>query len=397
MIVWVCGINYKTASLPEREKLAMAWQNQAEFLASAKTHVNLDSITVVITCNRIECYIIAEDLDSWFLWLTKTYHINSAWFLQNGYVLQGNSALEHILNVASGIDSMVVGENQILGQLKKSYQLAMELGTISGMGNNLFAWVFRQAKQIRTNSGLGEHHVSVASVAVQWLKNKLHKLHQAKIMLIGSGDTAHLVAKYLKDYGCEKFYLATRTLEHATALAHNINAELINVLEISKYLADVDVVITATNCPVPFIDRATLDNVTIINKLYLLDLAMPRNINPDVQNNNNIELINLDELACIVTQGQALRVKAAAIAQNMISDAVSEYCYLNYARISEYRAKATRYLQQELTQGLQKLQDNSDPKEVLTTVCNRLANKLMHMPTMWLKTAEQNIKEALEE
>jgi glutamyl-tRNA reductase len=297
---------------------------------------------------------------------------------------------------------MMLGEPQILGQMKQAYQQACRLGTVKTQLRPVFEYIFSASKRIRTLSGIGTNPISVAYAAVQ-LINRLFTNTALNVFLIGSGDTATTVAKYLHEQGIHSFMVASRTLENAHKLASNFNGKALSIGDIPQYLSRADVVISATACPLPFINKSLVEHALHQRNdapMFFLDLAVPRDIESNVSELTNVHLYNVDDLQMMITHGMDKRRIAASQAEQLIDYELNNYMRWHRSLkaksvICEYRNKMEELAQQELERTLKKLKAGTDHHETLTEFSTRLINKLTHYPTTGLRKMAWDDREDL--
>lgn len=400
MAFFVCGIHYKTAPLAVREQIAQR-MGSCEF--SPKGNHGIQEYLIVSTCNRTELYMEAHDLESAktaFCQSFETY--SSAQYL---YCHEGIEAIQHALRVACGIDSMVIGEAQILGQMKRAYVEAKALGTIKKQLRLIFHFIFSASKRIRHQSGIGHNPVSVASMATRLVETLFDEVKTLNTLIIGTGEMATLVTRYLQKQGVQNFHVASRTLENAKMLAKTLNAPSLTISEIPVYLAKVDLVVTATACPMPFIHKQMVEQAMTSRPnraLVLLDLAVPRDVEADVNELEAVSLFNIDDLHATIENNMLKKQKAAALAEEMIQQELEIYIERHRSLkanhvISDFRAQMKDLADSELQRAKQKLNNGQCQFSVLHEFSERLINKLMHLPTMGLKqAASDNRHELLE-
>lgn len=399
MVFFACGLNHKTAPLSIREQVTRTPETHAPTYLPNHIH----ELVYLSTCNRTEIYCEADNKEAVIEYFSCLHHQSATSLVPYLYLHENEHAIFHALKVASGLDSMMIGEPQIFGQLKSAYQEALQQHHISSNLRRYFQFIFSSAKRIRHQSGINQHPVSVASVAAQYVKLNMANLSSLKILVIGSGDTGHLVAKYLFQMGVREFYFTSRTQENATRLANNFNAKSVCITEFPDYLPLVDVVITATACPMPFITVAMIKPIMpkrVNSSLLMLDLAVPRDIECDVEKISGVKLINIDNLHLQIEQGLEARKKAALHAEHLLNQEMLTYENMNRSlqakeAICDYRSQMNQLANQELERALQKINQGLPAEEVLSEFSQRLVNKLTHSPTVGLRQAAVEGREEL--
>ncbi|KTD66105.1 glutamyl-tRNA reductase [Legionella spiritensis] len=403
MVFVACGLNYKTAPLEMREKIALTPTMHDTLLQKLVGHVTINEAAVLSTCNRTEIYCDTNDPDSLIPWLAQEHRLSPESLLPHVYLHHGHLGIRHTLRVASGLDSMMLGEPQILGQMKQAYQSACRIGTVKTNLRHVFEYVFSASKRIRNQSGIGTNPVSIAYAGVQLIGQFFADLNALKVFLIGSGETANLVAKYLHKQGVSQFLVASRTRENAVRLADTIGGKALTIGDIPQYLAEADVVISATACPLPFINKNLVAH-TLSKRadapMFFLDLAVPRDIEPDVGELNKVILYNIDDLQSMITKGMDQRRTAAVQAEQLIDCELDNYIRWHRSLrardvICDYRNHMQNLAHQELQRALASLAAGSSQQDVLQEFCRRLVNKLMHHPTQGLRQAAWDGREDL--
>lgn len=399
----VCGLNHKTAPLDVREQIALPMVQQDALLNQLINLTAVHEAAILSTCNRTEIYCNTDDASVLIDWLAKTHNLDVEQIKPYYYIHQAEAGVRHMLKVACGLDSMMIGESQILGQLKQTYQEACRVGTIKQTLQELFQYVFNASRRIRQVSGIGKNPVSIAYMAAQLVNNLLPDNTSLTVFLIGSGETAALVAKYLQQKGLYRFIIASRTPENAQKLAKNFAAEVIAITNIPQHLAKADIVISATTCPLPFISKELVQHALLQRQqapMIFLDLAVPRDIEPDVAQLSAVHLYNIDDLQSMTEQGMSERRTQAVQAETLIEAELEAYhlkhrAYRANDAICNYRTQMQTLAQQELERAMQKLSTGHCQFSVLNEFSARLINKLTHTPTIRLRQAAQDNQEAL--
>jgi len=402
MVFVTCGFNYKTAPLDIREKLAISSADLTPILLKLKRLPEIHEVILLSTCNRTEFYCETTSpqtlLATLCQWLSDERHCPLNQLLPYAYTFAAQDALCHLLQVASGLDSMVVGEVQILGQLKQAYSAASQAATVHSTLHHVFQYVLGETKKIRTHSGINNHPVSIASIASQ-LIYKIHPHKEAlSILLIGSGDTAKLVAKYLAQQPNTQLTIASRTFQNATQLASLYQGHSIAITDIDAYLPKMHVIISATTCPMPFIHYDLIASALKKRNpspFLLLDLAMPRNIEPNIATLPNVLLYNLDDLHQMMEKSMTQRHQAAAVAKAMIQDSLNKFqenshLHRAHSLIHKHRMQIKQLAKSELTRAQKKLLRGKNEQEVLSELSHRIVNKCLHATTAGLRKAAKD-------
>lgn len=403
MVFVACGLNHKTAPLSVREKIASNSAKQNELLQSLTNLSMVNEAAILSTCNRTEIYCETDDPSAIIPWLVKEHQLSPDLLLPYFYSHQGSQAMRHTLRVASGLDSMMLGEPQILGQMKQAFQQACHAGTVKKSLRHAFDYIFSASKRIRNLSGIGTNPVSIAYAAVQLIGQLFKDYSTIQVFLIGSGETASLVAKYLNKQGVNRFHVASRTRENAQKLADSLGGKALTIADIPQYLSQADVIITATACPLPFINKNLVEHaLTQRNNrpMFFLDLAVPRDIEPNVNELDNVTLYNIDQLQFMIDQGMKERRSAALQAEQLIESELDNYIRLHRSLranhvICDYRQQMKALAKLELQRARSRLSAGGDQDAVMREFCDRLVNKLTHLPTVGLKQAAWDGREEL--
>lgn len=403
MVFVACGLNYKTAPINVREKVAFSPAAQNFILNSLLNLPEVNEAFILSTCNRTEIYCDTQNPQILTHWLANTHQLSSDALSPYLYIHKGKQGIKHALRVASGLDSMMIGEPQILGQMKQSYQHANQLGAIKTELRPIFEYIFSASKRIRTLSGIGINPVSVAYAAAQQIGQCFADYKSLRVLLIGSGETAALIAKYLHQQGVHHFIVANRTLENAEKLANSFGGKTIPISNLAQYLPEADVVITATACPIPFINKALVTHALQQKAqapMFFLDLAVPRNIEANITELGQIHLYNIDDLQNKIEKGLEERRQAALHAEQLIENELSNYLQVQRSRkakkvICDYRTQMQHLAQKELQRALKRLSAGHCQHTVLNEFSERLVNKLTHNPTTGLKQIAQDGREDL--
>lgn len=390
-----CGINHKTAPLHIREKLTFTPENISASLIELVEQTSFKEAVILSTCNRTEFYCTGNDVKSLIEWLQQRQALDPEQLQTSLYIHQNQAAVKHILRVASGLDSMVIGEPQILGQVKTAYSFAHAAGTLGKYLRHLFDYVFFTTKQVRAQTTLGKYPVSLAYAAVDLAKHIFADLSQNTALLIGAGETVELAARHLLSTGMKNIYVANRTLARAEKLANQINAQAITLDMIPHCLAKIDMVITATTSPLPILGKGMIESALKQRKhrpIFMVDLAVPRDIEPEVSKLTDVYLYTVDDLQHIIQQNLNHRQNAAKEAEMIICEKADDYMHhlkvLKAAPIIRaYRDKANTIRQQELTKALCLLQQGLTPAQALERLANNITNKMLHAPSVKMRDA----------
>lgn len=392
------GLNHKTAPVDVREKVAFGPAELPGALQALAGPAGVQEGLIVSTCNRTELYCaqdgrLGEDPAEWL----------ERWHGQPGlgehlYRLEGDAAIEHLFGVASGLDSMVIGEPQILGQLKDAYRAAQEAGTAGALLNRLFQATFAVAKRVRTETGIGANAVSVASAAVGLARQIFSGLERHTALLVGAGETIALTARHLHAHGLGRMIIANRTLSRAEALASEFNAAAITLEALPHHLAAADIVIASTASPVPVITLRDTKAALAARRrkpIFMVDIAIPRDIEPEVGELEDIYLYSLDDLQQFIRENLQARHDAAEQARTLIAEEVHRFHATLRGQdavpaIRALRAAAESRRAQTLEQAQRLLAGGKTPEEALEYLATTLTARLIHAPTQALREAGEH-------
>lgn len=399
MSLLVIGINHKSAPLAIRERVNFAPETMSEALAEALTSAQLDEVAILSTCNRTEIFAIvgdAHDSGARLLdWLGQYHRVPTDELRASIYLHSERAALQHMMQVASGLDSMILGEPQILGQMKSAFAVAAHSGSIASELGRIFPQVFAIAKRVRTDTAIGENPVSVAYAAVNLTQHIFSDLSQSRALLIGAGETIELVAKHLNEKGVRDIVVANRTLGRARELAEQFHAEAILLADIPEQLAKADIVISSTASQLPILGKGAVEHALKLRKhkpIFMLDLAVPRDIEEQVGELDDIYLYTVDDLKEIVDEGRKQRESEARKADVIIAAGVDEFYQqlraLNaVSTVKDLRSKAEALRDAEVEKALRALARGDAPESVLAGLARNLTNKLLHSPSSQMRRA----------
>ena len=398
MALLAFGLNHTTAPLEVREKVTFDEGVLGDALNELTGETGIDEAAILSTCNRTEIYCTLNAVDqAWPIDWFSDYHGCGKNEL-HGYLYThpDAGAVKHVLRVASGLDSMVVGEPQVLGQLKRAYQTAREAGSIGKMLNRLFQHSFKVAKDVRSNTMIGNHPVSVAYAAVRLARQIFGDLSRHTALLIGAGETIELAAKHLHDSGLHKMIVANRSPERAQKLAQQYSAYAITLNEIPRHLDEADIVISSTASRRPILRKDVIEAAVLARRhkpVFILDIAVPRDVEPGVGELEDVYLYSVDDLKSIIDDNIRSRREAVTQAEQIIDTEVAQFMdWVNsqdaVATIRALRNQAQRVRADVLEAALQKLRLGAAPEDLLHEVTHTLTNKLIHPPSARLNKYE---------
>ena len=397
MTLIALGVNHRTAALETRERVAFAPEMMVPSLREGFQESRADDFVILSTCNRTELYASGEAVsgDALLNWLLKVGRLEAHDLKGCTYILHEDDAVTHMMKVASGLDSMVLGEPQILGQMKAAYAVAQEAGTLSGALHQVFHQVFTTAKRVRSETAIGENPVSVAYAAVSLAQRIFARLQDIHALLIGAGETIELLARHLHEQGVGRITVANRTLARAREMAERFGAEAILLADIHDRLPEADVVISSTASQLPVLGKGAVESALKRRKhkpIFMVDIAVPRDIEPEVGKLDDVYLYTVDDLKSVIEVNMRRREDAASQAERIIAEGVESWRKQlrgqNAAStIREFRAALGSVRDAELDKALNGLAQGQAPEQILRQLAHSLTNKLLHTPTMQLKQA----------
>jgi glutamyl-tRNA reductase len=395
----VVGINHRTAPVDIREKVVFDGGDLPMALRELSALEAVRESVIVSTCNRTEIYCHTADIQVELAsWLEQWHDLAARSIHDCIYRHEGSHAVGHIFNVATGLDSMVLGEPQILGQLKDAYRAAQQEGATGPYLNRLFQAAFSVAKRVRTQTRIGANAVSVASAAVSLARNVFERFDQHTALLVGAGETIALAARHLHAHGLKRMIIANRSLERANELALEFQASAVTLDALHVHLPEADIVITSTASPTPVITREAVVHALKIRKrrpIFMVDIAVPRDIDPRVAELEDIYLYGIDDIESVVSENQASRRTAARDADKLIIGEVLQFeqqmkTLDAVPAIRQLRDDADALKAQTLAQAQRMLARGRNPAEVMEFLASTLTNRLMHTPSQRLREAAEN-------
>ena len=401
----ILGINHKTAPVSLREKVAF---NEDRLVAALRTLLQESGVAEVVilsTCNRTEVYWAGSasgaELSQWL----ERHHGNNLDLASSLYVHQERRAIEHAFSVASGLDSMVLGEVQILGQLKDAYRVAQETGSTGPTLNKLFQAAFSAAKRVRSETQIGANAVSLASATVKLARRMYSDLSAQTALLIGAGEMIALTARHFAAAGVKRMVIANRTLSRAQTLAAELKGYAVDLGQLQKELAEADIVISCTASPDPMITKSAAAAALRTRRhrpIFMVDLAVPRDIEPAVADLEDIYLFSIDDLQQLVDENRQSREVAAGGARLLIDEEVARFVVEARAKdagpaIRALRQQSDAIRAQTLDQARRLLHAGKPADEALEYLANTLTNRLLHAPIQALRAASEATDKALAE
>lgn len=391
MNLYVYGLNHRSAPLVVREQAMIAHERLIPALHSILNEDGVLEAVILSTCNRCELYAIADNGLRLEQWMAKQHHKGHGNYKEYTYLHSGVEAIAHLLRVAIGLDAQVMGEPQILGQVKAAFATALEVGAAGPELNHLFQHIFNSAKTIRNDTGLGAHAISASYLTWLMMQRCVPMDQSVSITLVGAGEMIANLVPYLRSPQLN-VTIINRTLEHATDLLPT--AKVLPHTALLESLAECDIAVFATESYHPLVTREVLEPLLQRRSkpLYCMDLALPRNVEASVAECANVNLFNLDDIQLWVDENQDKRLQAAVLAEEAI-----QAHSLHYQKrletiefdelIKSYRRKINSLRELELNKAMQKLQEGADASMVLQEFSHALANKIMHHPSQALNQA----------
>ena len=393
MAVWALGLNHTTAPLDLRGRFAFALDQLAPTLHSlrhsfgANRHPDVEA-AIISTCNRTEIYCAGDQaaLDHTVGWLAQSGGVSPALLRSHAYTLDGGQVARHAFRVASGLDSMVLGEPQILGQMKDAVRAAETAGALGSTLNQLFQRSFAVAKEVRTATEIGAHSISMAAAAVRLAGQLFEDLKETRVLFVGAGEMIDLAVTHFAAKQPKSITIANRTLERGEALALRFGAEAMRLAELPTRLAEFDIVVSCTASTLPLIGLGAVERALKQRKhrpMFMVDLAVPRDIEPEVKKLEDVYLYTVDDLAQVVQQGHASRQAAVAQAEVIIDAGVQGFMHWLDQRgtvplIQQLNAQTETWRAAELARARKQLAKGDDIDAVLEAMARGLTQKMMH-------------------
>ncbi|HSI37914.1 MAG TPA: glutamyl-tRNA reductase [Methylotenera sp.] len=404
MQLYVIGVNHTTAPIQIREHVAF----DSEHLGSALRELTLHDASeaaILSTCNRTELYCSTDNPDKPLQWLSQYHKLETNSIQPYIYTLPDNEAVKHAFRVASGLDSMVLGEPQILGQFKQSVKIAQDAGTLGTLLHKLFQRTFEVAKEVRTNTDIGANSISMAAAAVKLAQRIFGDISTQKVLFIGAGEMIALCADHFAAQKPKAMVVANRTLERGEELAEKIGGKAILLNDLPERFAEFDIVVTSTASQLPIIGLGMVESAIKARRhrpIFMVDLAVPRDIEAEVAELDDVFLYTVDDLAQVVTDGMVNRQEAAIDAEMIVQARVENFMSWMKKRdavptIKALRDQAEATRKAELEKALKLIQKGESPDKVLEVLSTALTNKFLHAPSHALNQAHGDEHTRLEQ
>jgi glutamyl-tRNA reductase len=403
--LFALGLSHTTAPLPVRERVVFHVEKLFDALGELTRGQRAAEAAILSTCNRTELYLSAEEPRAALEWLAQYHRMQPGELQPYLYTLPQDQAVRHAFRVASGLDSMVFGEPQILGQLKDAVRTAEAAGTLGTVLHKLFQRTFAVAKEVRSTTQIGANSVSMAAAAVKLAARIFPSLEDQKVLFIGAGEMIELCAMHFAAQAPERITVANRTLERGQALAHRFNGRAIELRTLAEHLHEHDIVVSCTASSLPILGKGLVERALRARKrrpMFMVDLAVPRDIEAEVAELDDVFLYTLDDLQAIVQGNLDARRASLEQAEAIIETQVGQFMHWMQARaavplIRQLREQGEAARRAELERALRHLQRGDDPKAVLEALSQGLTNKLLHGPTQALNAAAGEEQRALAE
>lgn len=406
MRLFALGLNHRTAPVEVRERVAFPAEAQRGAVEALRRHTLADEAMLVSTCNRTELYLRAandEVLGRASNWLSRLPAVEDRALSPHLYALADSAVPRHAFRMASGLDSMVLGEPQILGQVKQAVRVATDAHTLAGPLDRLFQETFSVAKEVRTRTELGAMTVSLPSVAAKFSQQLFADLRHCKVLLVGAGEMIDLTAVHFAALHPAEIVVANRSLARGRSLAERHGGRAITLLELPDRIHEFDIVISCTASTLPLIGKGMIERALKLRRhrpMYIVDLAVPRDVEPDVGRLNDVYMHTLDSLGKIVANNMSLREAAVEKAEHIIEQRTNHFMHWLEARrmvpaIRRLRDKADRDREYELRRAQRTLLKGGAPMLALEALAQSLTNKFLHNPLSALHECDGVEREAM--
>lgn len=403
MHIIVLGLSHKTAPVEVREKISFPAETQAAHLDRLRLYPSLAEAVILSTCNRTEVYCVAEDVDRGreeiASFLAEVGGIKRQELEQHLYCYTMDRAVHHLFRVVTSLDSMVLGEAQIQGQIKEAYTLALEAEATGTAFNKLFENAIRVGKRARTETGIGESAVSISSVAVELAMNVFEDLKGRTVLILGAGDMSELTAQALRDNGVTQIVVANRTYERAVEFAARFGGRAARFEDFPVEMSRADIVISSTGAHEFVLTKEIMSGVMKARRhapIFLVDIAVPRDIAPEVDSVNGVFLYNIDDLQAVVASNLAEREKEAAKVEEIIEEEVASFgawitSLETVPTIAALKQRAERIRGEEVAKAINKMDGLSEKdKNEVNAMAKVILSKMLHEPIVRLKNHERD-------
>ncbi|MGZ7042179.1 MAG: glutamyl-tRNA reductase [Thermoanaerobaculia bacterium] len=401
----VVGVNHRTAPLEVRERLSVSDAKLPEIVRTLAALPGIEGASIVSTCNRVETIVSADSEDAVELivnWMSEMAGTNRSELEKHLYLLRHADVVKHLFRVASGLDSMILGEPQIAGQVRNSFQVSHEVGALDSLLQQVFDHTMRVAKRVRTETGIGEHAVSVPYAAVELARKIFGNLTGLRVLLLGAGEMGELTAEHLAAQQVKQIFVANKTFDRATELAERFHGEAVRFDMFEEHVVHSDIVIASTAAPHYLIERRHIERALESRKsrnLFLIDLSVPRNIDPEVARIEGLYLYNVDDLQTVVDSNLELRQQRAGEAEEIISREVDGFRRRLVAQdavptIVELQQRLETIRTAELEKCLRRVGPiTAEQRSAIEQMTTQMINKILHYPILQLKESADEPQE----
>ncbi len=395
------GVNHRTAPVDVRERLSVAPAHMPETLESLRGLSGINGAAILSTCNRVEVIVsaTAEDVIEPIVdWLTLRAGTVRGELEKHIYILRHGDVLKHLFRVTSGLDSMIMGEPQIAGQVRAAFLASRECAALDSLLSQVFDQTMRVAKKVRTDTGIGEHAVSVPYAAVELAKKIFGDLHGLQVLLLGAGDMGELTAEHLSAFGLDQIFVANRSFDRAVELAERFQGQAVKFDAVEHYLTTCDIVIASTAAPHFVIESKHVERAFAIRRkrnLFLIDLSVPRNIEPAIADIDGAYLYNVDDLQHVADANRELRMQKAGDAEEIVEREVDSFRRRLVAQeavptIVELQERLETIRSVEVEKCLRRIGPMSpEQRAAIEQLSTQMVNKILHYPILQLKEADE--------
>ena len=395
MSLIVVGLNHKTASIDIREKMSIAENDIVNVVTHTCQIEKIDACVVVSTCNRTEFYLSCKNDEDAINGFCNYFELSKKQIQDHIYVKNGLPCIVHLFEVSSGLDSMVLGEAQILGQVKTSYEISKQSNKLDNTLDRFFQTAFRVAKSVRSNTDIGKNPVSIANSAVQLSKQIFGQLSSQDILMIGAGSTSELLLRYLTKHPYHHLSVCNRSINNALRLAKQFNTNTFEMAQLPARIQDFDLIFTATSSQTPVVDYKTVKQALKIRKhrpMVIIDLGIPRDVDPKVKKLDDVFYYAVDDLQKVISKNLQNRQQSAQQATKIIEAEAELFDYWLNAQqhtqlIHSFQKETAIIRKQSLDKAISKLNNGMDAEEVLFFLANNLTKKLNHTPVKAIRSA----------
>lgn len=403
MVFCVAGVNYKTAPIEIREKLSFSDEEMKEAFHLLLAKEEVQECVILSTCNRVEIYaLLSDDRVNILRDFIRDFHKFNGNLEQILYCKKGESALEHLCVVAAGLDSMVLGEPQIFGQVKDAYTKAVQFNAVSHAFEHLFAQVFGIVKRVRSKTGIGEKNVSVSYAAVKLAQKIFERLDNIKVMILGAGEMGELTVRNLISAGVNEVVVANRTFQKAVELSEKFKGTPIMLHEIKEYMPQSDILISSISVEKFIIKNDQINEIMALRSgkpLFLVDIAVPRSIDPSIKEFDGIHLYNIDDLKAVADSNAEARKREAQRGVEIIGSRIPQI--MEYVKSCDFiptmvsiRNKAEEIRRDGIEKVIESMPTLSQERETIELMTKTIVNRILHHSEIKLREYTSNLKGA---